>query len=161
LDSLQLGPDGDQELYDTRAVLVRLRVGASPPAADLVPLLAGAAGRDRLLGIVELPVLDLLERLLLVERRLVLDDGLGEALVLRRSAGGELGRDGRRGLYDGRVVDRDRLGRRWLDAGDPGAARPRLRLRLATAVALLGQALRAALGLPLLGPLPVTCHRCA
>jgi len=59
LDPLELGPDGDQELYDTRTLLVGLGLRAAP-AADLVAGLAGPTLGDRLLGILDLPVLDLL-----------------------------------------------------------------------------------------------------
>jgi hypothetical protein len=56
-------------------------------------------GVDLVLGevilLVDLPVLDLLDRLLFAEGRLVLDDGVRAPLVLGRGAGGELGRDGR------------------------------------------------------------------
>ena len=112
-------------------------------AAHLEALLA--AGGELLLGL--FLGLDLLLGQVLVvivlQVRLVLDDRLGEALVLRRRPDGEL------------RIDQRRVG------GLVGAvARPaRLRLGLGSAVGLLlGEPARTALGLPLLRLLTIAGH---
>src|ERR1700742_2252625 len=150
LDALQLGPDCDQELYDTRALSVGLAI-----------LAAATAGRVRAVAVVfvlaDLPVLDLLPGLFQVGRRrvvlvrgglvellLVAQDLPAEPLVLRRRADRELGRDGRRRLNRRRVVD-DRVLAPALAVGRRG-------------LPLLLQAFRAALGLTLLCSLAVACH---
>ncbi|HEX2265316.1 MAG TPA: preprotein translocase subunit SecE, partial [Solirubrobacterales bacterium] len=82
LTGVVLGPNGDEELYDTRAVLVGLAGFAPAPAADLVARLARAVGLDLL--VLDLPVLDLLERLLLRGGNVLVEVplGLGVDLVL-------------------------------------------------------------------------------
>src|SRR5215208_738124 len=79
LDALELGPDCNQELYDTRAVLVRLVGGTPATTPDRVARLAGARwsliGLRKVVG--DLPVLDPLVGLLLGE--------LGGLLVVERS----------------------------------------------------------------------------
>jgi hypothetical protein len=146
LDPLELGPASDQELYETRAVLgLRLLLARAAPARG-VPLLG--------LGLRFVVDLVVLEVLVLVELGLVLDDGVGAALVLRRRADGERridpgGRLGGAGVVDvrdgGRAVG---LGRTGLPA-----------VRLLAGVALLLQAARAALRLPLFRPLAIPRHR--
>src|SRR5687767_425544 len=120
------------------------------PAAPTPHLVPGFTrpGRGFGLLVLELPVVDLVQRLVLVERRLglerafvlverrlVVDDRVRAALVDRRCADGQVGGNGRRGIDGRRVVDQRRV-----------------------AVALVGETARAPLGLPLLGPLTVTCH---
>src|SRR5215208_1057509 len=140
LDALELGPDCNQELYDTRALLVRLVRLAPATTPDGVARLTGPVPDDVVLGEVlgGLPVLDLLERLLLgggwrrvalVEQALlVLEHEVASALLLRRSAHGEVGIDGRTAQIGWRIRT------------------------------LLLQPARAALGLSLLGALAVTRH---